>query len=194
MIQPKIFNETSVTFGPVRVGFTNLLKPKCFDGESPDSARYSLTAYIPKGEEATVKALRAAVDTAYRKGVSDKWHGKKPPLDGYPSITNGDSPTKNGDSRGEEAQGMWLITPKSARRPGLVDRNKAPIYDEEEVYPGMWCYLNVTAFPYDAKGNRGIGWALNNVMKFKDDDRFGGGISASQAFGDIDLGTDDDDL
>ena len=81
---------------------------------------------------------------------------------------------------------------KSNTRPGVVDRKKVPIVDEEEVYSGVWAIVSVTFYGYDVSGNKGVACGLNNIMKFKDDDHLGGRVSAESDFGDLE-GIDDED-
>ena len=64
--------------------------------------------------------------------------------------------------------------------------------DEDEIYSGMWALVSVTFFGYDVSGNRGVAVGLNNVMKYKDDERLGGRSSADSDFADIDMEEDDD--
>ena len=66
--------------------------------------------------------------------------------------------------------------------------------DEEEIYSGVWAIMSVTFYGYDVSGNKGIAVGLNNIMKFKDDERLGGRASAESDFEDVDLGDEDDDL
>jgi hypothetical protein len=104
-------------------------------------------------------------------------------------------PLRDGDEKDDENyEDHLFLNAKSNTRPGIVDKNKVPIVDEEEVYSGVWAIISVTFFAYDKNGNRGIACGLNNIMKFKDDDRFGGRVSAESDFGDVDLPDDDEDL
>ena len=49
----------------------------------------------------------------------------------------------------------------------------------------------VTFYAYDVNGNKGIACGLNNIMKFKDDERLGGRVSAESDFDGV--GGDDDE-
>ena len=115
-----------------------------------------------------------------------KWGGKEP--------KKLDLPLRDGDDKDDEVYaGMLYVNAKSSTRPGIVDRNKAPIVDEEEIYSGVWAIVSVTFYPYDTNGNRGVACGLNNIMKFKDDEKLGGRSSAESDFADID-NEDDEDL
>jgi hypothetical protein len=103
-------------------------------------------------------------------------------------------PLRDGDEKDDEVyEGHFYLNAKSRQRPGVVDRDKNPIMDEEEIYSGVWAYVSVTFFGYDVNGSKGVACGLNNVMKFKDGDHLGGRVSADADFGDIDS-EDDDDL
>lgn len=70
-------------------------------------------------------------------------------------------------------------------KPGVVDASLAPITDESEIYSGMWGRVSMTAFIYDYKGTKGVSFGLNNVMKTRDDEPFGGASSAASDFGEF---------
>lgn len=184
MITPKIINETKVVFGPVRLSFPSLFAKKKFDGDTGDG-KYMVTALIPKEEKETVDAIRGAINAAKKAGVSGKWNGKTPKDLTLPLI--------DGDTYDDEFYtDYYTIKAKSNNRPTVIDRNNQPIADEEEIYGGVWAYLSVSFFPYNAAGNKGVGAALNAVQKFKDDEPFG--QNSAHDFDGIGFDDDDDDL
>ena len=148
--------------------------------------KYMTNVLIPKSEKATVEAINKAIEAAKKSAIVSKWGGKEP--------KKLDMPLRDGDDKEDEVyQDHWYVNAKCNSRPGVVDKNKAPIMDEDEIYSGVWAYVSVTFFGYDVSGNRGVACGLNNIMKFKDDDRLGGRASAESDFGDID-DIDDEDL
>ena len=171
MIEP-IVKGTKVVFGPCRLSYTHL---------------FSKYVLIPKKEKATIKAIEAAIEAAKKEAITAKWGGKEP--------KKIDLPLRDGDDKEDDAvyENMFYVNAKASTRPGIVDKNKAPIVDEDEIYSGVWAYVSVTFYGYDVNGNRGIACGLNNIMKFKDDERFGGRASAENDFADLDT-EDDDDL
>lgn len=184
IMKDPIINGTKVVFGPCRLSYTHL-----FDKYTPEGGgegKYMTNVIIPKGEKKTVKALEQAIEEAKKAGVVGKWGGKEP--------KKLELPLRDGDEKDDEAyQDALFVNAKCNTRPGIVDKKKQPITDEEEIYSGVWAYVSVTFYAYDVNGNKGIACGLNNVMKFKDDDRLGGRVSAEadfQAFGD----DDEDDL
>lgn len=184
MKDPKIVNETKVVFGPCRLSFTHVFNKYSPNGEG--DGKYMTNVLIPKSEKKTIKALEQAIEAAKKAGVVSKWSGKEP--------KKLDMPLRDGDDKEDDVyQDHFYINAKCNTRPGVVDKNKNPIVDEEEMYSGVWAFVSVTFYAYDVSGNRGVACGLNNLMKFKDDDHLGGRVSADSDFADID-DVDDDDL
>lgn len=184
MITPKV-NGTKVVFGPCRLSYTHLFNKYNPDGDDKN-AKYMTNVLIPTEEKETVKAVRQAIEAAKSAGIASKWGGKEP--------KKLDMPLRDGDDKDDEVYaGKLYVNAKCKTRPGIVDRNKAPIVDEEEIYSGVWAIVSVTFYPYDTVGKRGVACGLNNIMKFKDDEKLGGRSSAESDFADID-NEDDEDL
>lgn len=165
MITPKIVNETKVCFGPVQLSFPSLFAKKKFDGDTGDG-KYMVTALIPKSETETLASIRKAIESACKAGVTSKWEGKQPKNLSLPLI--------DGDTYDDDFyEDYYTLKAKTTSRPTVNDQNNNPIVDDEEIYGGVWAYLSVTFFPYNAAGNKGVGVALNAVKKFKDGEPFG---------------------
>jgi len=185
MITP-IIKDNKVVFGPCRLSYTHVFA-KYSPGDDNKDGKYMTNVLIPKEEKETVKALQAAIETAKKAGVVGKWGGKEP--------KKLDMPLRDGDEKDDDVySGHFFVNAKSGTRPGVVDRKKVPIVDEEEVYSGVWAIVSVSFFAYDKSGNKGVACGLNNIMKFKDDEHLGGRVSAEADFADIDDEEDDDDL
>lgn len=180
-----------VITGLVRLSYVNIFKSRAF--HEGDDAKYSVCLLIPKSDKATLKKIKAAIEEATQEGISSKWGGKRP--------ANLRTPLRDGDEeRAEEAEeyeGMYFLNATSNNKPGIVDKDLNEILDPEEVYSGCWGRASINFFPYDAKGNKGIGAGLNNIQKIKDGEPLGGArASAESDFGDgfkIDDDDDDDD-
>lgn len=185
MITPTV-KDTKVVFGPCRLSYTHVFTKYAPDGDT-DNGKYMTNVLIPKSEKETVKALQQAIETAKKSGIVSKWGGKEP--------KNLELPLRDGDTDKDDEvyEDCFFINAKSSTRPGICDKNKNPIVDEEEIYSGVYAYVSVSFYPYDKNGNRGIACGLNNIMKFKDGERLGGRTSAENDFADIDA-EDDDDL
>lgn len=187
MITPQV-KETKVVFGPCRLSYTHVFSKFAPDGD-PNNGKYMTNVLIPKSEKETIKALQQAIETAKKAAIVSKWGGKGPKKIDLP-LRDGDD-KENGD---EVFKDHFYLNAKSTTRPGIVDKNKNPIVDEEEIYSGVYAYVSVNFFGYDVSGNRGVACGLNNIMKFKDGEHLGGRVSAEADFGDIDTVEDDDDL
>lgn len=183
MITP-IVKDTKVIFGPCRLSYTHVFSKYAPDGDAA-AGKYMTNVLIPKSEKETVKALQQAIDAAKKAGIVSKWGGKEP--------KKLDMPLRDGDDREDDdvyASHLY-VNAKSSTRPGIVDKDRVPVVDEEEIYSGVWAVVSVTFYAYDVNGNRGIACGLNNIMKFKDGERLGGRVSAECDFGDIDMNDDD---
>ncbi len=183
---PKKLTETKIVIGPCRLSYPNLFERKKFDGDTGEG-KYMVTVLIPKSADGkdTVEAIRECIEAAKTAGASSKWQGKTPKKLSLP-LVDGD------ESDDEYIQGHYTIKAKSNMRPTVLDRKRQPIVDQEEIYGGVWAYVSISFFPYDAAGNKGVAVALNSVMKFKDDDPFGGSDSALD-FDGIEFDAEDDD-
>lgn len=186
MITP-IVKDTKVVFGPCRLSYTHVFSKYSPDGDAA-SGKYMTNVLIPKEEKETIKAIQQAIEATKKAAVTSKWGGKEP--------KKLDMPLRDGDTDKEDDDvysGHFYVNAKSNTRPGVCDKNKSPIMDEDEIYSGVWAIVSVTFFGYDVSGNRGVACGLNNIMKFKDGERLGGRASAETDFADIDM-EDDDDL
>lgn len=176
-------NGNKVVFGPCRLSYTHLFNKYTPDGGG--DGKYMTNVLIPKSEKKTIAAIEAAIEVAKKSGIVGKWGGKEP--------KKLDMPLHDGDDKEDENYTDHLfVNAKCNQRPGIVDKNKNPITDEEEIYSGVWAYVSVTFYPYDVNGNKGVACGLNNIMKFKDDECFGGRMSAENDFNGF--GDEDDDL
>jgi hypothetical protein len=184
MRTPKV-NENKVVFGPCRLSYTHVFN-KYNPDDSGEDGKYMTNVLIPKTETETIEAIKGAIETAKKQAIVSKWGGKEP--------KKLDMPLRDGDEKDDDVYAdHFYVNAKSNTRPGIVDKDLTPIVDEEEIYSGVWAYVSVTFYGYDVSGNRGIACGLNNIKKFKDDDKLGGRVSAESDFADFD-DEDDDDL
>ena len=170
----------TVTIGPVRVSYHNLLTPRSASGDAEDK-KYSLTALIPKDDPVIKAAIEAAIDAAVQEAIHTKWNGIAPvPL--IAPLHDGDGPRPNGESYKPECAGHFVLNAKSREQPEIVDSNLNPLLNKNEIYSGMWVYVSVSFYAYMRSGKKGIGCGLGPVMKFKDDEHLSGRITAKKAF------------
>lgn len=182
-----------------RLSFPDLFKAhKANDQAAP---KFGATLLIPKSDTATIAAVQKAIDAAVAKGVKD---GKfkntiDPSKTKYPPLRDGDSLTDSGEPRGPEYADHWFISAKSpeSRPPMVVDKQRQPVFNEDDIYPGCYVYLALEFYPYENTGNKGIAPALIGVMFDADGERFGDApLEAEDVFGMVagsDTASSDDD-
>ena len=177
-------NVMNVTTGEVRMSYVHLFKP--YAAMQGREEKYSVTVLVPKTDTETMNRIRAAIEAAKQKGVSDKWNGQCPPIVSDP-VHDGDGVRpSDGLPFGAECKGHWVFTAsaKADYPPEIVDMRGNPILNQSEVYSGMYGRVNVTFFPYAFGSKKGIGCGLGPVQKLRDGEALGGSApSAAQVFG-----------
>ena len=168
-----------VTKKPVRLTFTFL----------PDEdGVFRTSALIPKGDKAQIAQIEEAIEEAKDYGKTAKWGGKIP-RNLKIAFQDGDDTDLD---KYPENEGHFLLNCRSKKKVGLVDIDRQPILDASDVYSGCWAYLSVTSFAYDNE-SKGVSFFLNNIMKARDDESFGGTTSTpDEDFADVEV--DEDDL
>jgi len=180
--------NTKVITGKARLSYVHIWEKYSQD---EGDEKYSVSLIIPKSDKKTIKKMEQAIENAAKNGKT-KLGGKIP--------TNLKTPLRDGDDDRPEDEAYaksFFVNCSSKTRPGIVDKDRNPVMDQEEVYSGCYCIVSVTMFAFNSNGNKGIACGLNNLMKISDGDPLGGRISAEQDFAEIDfseLGIDDDDL
>lgn len=167
-----------------RVSFPNVFRPQAplQEGGTP---KYGLTMLFKKGED--LSKLKAAAKAA----AEEKWgadQAKWPKNLRQPFRDQGEK-----DFEGYE-DGAVFVSATSKQKPGLVDAQVQPILDEAEFYPGCYARATVRAFAYDAAGNRGVAFGLQNIQKLRDGDPLGGRTKPENDFAPVetaDAGGDD---
>lgn len=187
-ILPKNDGRT-VVIGPCRLSYVHLFEKYAGPDGDQERAKYQTGILIPKTQKQTVDALKKCIKAAYDQAVTKYWGGKKPDIkeasDAYP--------LRDGDAKDDDNyEDCFYVNAKTGKKPSVTDRDGQPIIDEDEIYSGVWAWVCITFYGYKVNGKCGIATALEAVRKCKDDEQFGGNISQSEAFGEID--DDDEDL
>ena len=175
---------TNVTTGEVRLSYVHLFKP--YAHSAGQEEKYSCTVLVPKTDIATMERIRAAVEAAKQKGISDKWNGSCPPVVPIPVYDGDGARPSDGDEFGPECGGHWVFTARAGadHPPEVVDQNLNPVINQSEVYSGIYARVNVSFFPYSFSGKKGIGCSLGAVQKLRDGETLGGSMpNAAKAFG-----------
>jgi len=184
----KVNQETRVITGPVRLSYVQVWEPKAMDGGKP---KFSVTPLIPKTDRATLDAMDKAIKAAARQGQQkfgeDFMRGLRIPL------RDGDTDESKGGAEGYV--GCMFLNASTYNRPGVLDRNKQPLEDKEELYSGCYARASLNFYPYKVNGNKGVACGLNNLMKVRDGEYLGGRARAEADFADVEVEDDfDDDL
>lgn len=190
MADTKAANPRRAVIGPVIGSYVVLATPKPNDhGE----LRYSLQMLIPKSDKVVKdkldKIVRAAILACPLAG-NDPEKAKK--LWNNPKFTKPLRDADEEDREGAEYKNHYFAnvgTNDKKGRPGCVLRDGTKLTDPDEIrdemYSGAKFQVSVTAFYYDSNGNKGIGLALNNVMKWQDGPRLDGSVDAEDEFADL---------
>lgn len=146
-------------------------------------AKYSCALIFPKGSDLTalkkaavailvekfgVKATKEGIrDGTFRLPFRDDWEKK-----GYP-------------------EGSTFFNCKTKQKPGCVSQvpgkdGKPKRYTDEEIveemYAGCFVVASVGPFYYNRKGNKGVGFGLNNLQKVGDGEPLGNRVAAEEEF------------
>lgn len=175
--------EQTLTTGIVRLSYTHLFKP--YASNPAQEAKYSTTILVPKTDLGTKQAIDMAIDAAKRTGAAEKFQGVIPPILSIPVHDGDGRRPSDGLPFGDECKGHWVFTASSKKPIEVVGTDRNPIINQSDMYSGVYAYVSVTFFPYNSNGRKGIGCGLNCVMKAKDGEPLGAGVSASKAFANI---------
>lgn len=180
-----------VTTGKVRLSYAHLTEAVAI--EEGQEKKFSASFIIPKSDKKTIEKIATAIKAAQQRGIETKWGGKKPAKLKNP-LRDGDE-----DRPDDEAyQNCYFINANCKQRPFAVDQTKheyKSIEDiDENVYSGCYVYANISFYPFDAAGNKGIACGLNGVMKAGDGEPLSSRVTAEAAFADIDVEDENEDL
>lgn len=178
---------TKVVIGPVRFSYLHVWEPTAM--EEGQKKKFSGSFLIPKSDKKTIAAVKAAIEAAKEQGKSGKWGGKIP---AKLEVAFYDGDVDKADK--EEYAGCFYVNAKSDNRPGIVDKARQPIVNQDEVQSGDYGFVSIVFYPYDFNGKKGVAAALNNVMKTKTGERFSSISSAEDDFADLVVADDEDDI
>ena len=177
-----------ITGKDTRWSYANVWEPKSINGGTP---KYSVSLIIPKSDTATVKAIKKAIEAAYKEGEA-KLKGNSrsiPPLEAIKT------PLRDGDLErpdDEAYKNSYFINANSTTPPGIVDVNVQPILTRSEVYSGVYGRASINFYAFNSNGNRGIACGLNNLQKIRDGEPLGSRATAESDF--ADFADNDDDF
>jgi hypothetical protein len=168
--------STDVVTGKVRLCYVFLSRPKVSKSDDDqEQQKYQVCVLIDKKDSKTLGDIEKAVEAAKQNGLS-QWGGKIP--------ANLRLPLRDGDAERqeqEEFQGMYFLNASTIMKPGIVDAQGESL-PPDEVYSGCFGRVNINFFPYNRKGNRGIGCGLLNIQKLADGEQLTSRPSAREVF------------
>lgn len=179
-------NPCTITV-PCRFSYLTIWEPKAM--EEGQQKKYSASLIIPKTDKKTIKQIEAAIDAAKIAGKDSKFGGKVPSTLKI-SFYDGDEAREED----EAYEKSMYLSARASTRPGIVDSSRSPITDQDEFQSGDYGFANITFYPYNSGGSKGIAVGLNHVMKTKTGERLSGRVSVDDAFGDVEVNDEAADL
>jgi hypothetical protein len=147
-----------------RVSYPHVFKPHAVPG-SGQEPKYSVTMLLPK--TANLDGLKSAITEA----LTAKFGADR---SAWPKIRN---PIRDGDGEdfaGKKGyQGNYVLSARTSDKPGVIDASGNEIINEGDFYGGCYAKATVVAFWYEKAGNKGVAFALNNLLKTRDGEPFG---------------------
>lgn len=151
-----------------RLSFPSLYTKSVFNGKE---GKYEATFLFPKTDEDTYKAIMAEIDACKAENKV--------------KVSASNLCIKDGDEVFEEKgydgyEGMWAVKASNNKRPTVIDREKSPITEEDDiVYAG--CYVNALISPWAQNNSYGkrINANLLGVQFVKEGDAFGDGAKVA---------------
>lgn len=172
-------NSTKVTTGKVRFCYVNVFEPTAMnEGDAP---KYNICILISKNDEKTLSAIRKAIEAAKQAGKA-KLANKNGQIPADAALK---LPLRDGDvERPDDPafENMYFINANSNRRPGIVDKNLAPLIEREEFYSGCYGRASINFYAFNVS-SKGIAAGLNNLQKLADGEMLAGGSTAEDDFG-----------
>lgn len=182
-------SPTKVITGRVRLSYVQLFQAKQFNENQ--KAKYSCVILVPKDDTATINKIKAAQKAALKDGESKVFGGKIP--SGWKNtFRDADSPEEADTLEANpEYANHYFMSVSNPQKPGIIDRDKEPITDPQDLYSGCYARVSLNAYAFNQQGNKGVSFGLNNVQKLADGEPLGNISRAEDDFADeFDAGDD----
>ena len=126
----KNMSPTKVITGKdTRFSYLTVLEPKVINNGKP---KYSVSLIVPKTDTETIRKVKAAIQAAYDEGQGTLRGNSK----SVPPLSALKTPLHDGDAeRPDDAAyaNSYFISANSLTKPGIVDANRQPIIDPDEL-------------------------------------------------------------
>lgn len=175
---------------PVRFSYLFARSPKTTKkGES-----YGAMLIIPKSDKALIKQIKDALQTAFEEGrdtLKIKSSVEKLPSNITTTFYDGDIERPDDPA----CENAYYLNVSSNRKIDVVDKNRLPIDDPDEIYSGMYGRALIQFKAYNNE-SKGITCYLNGIQKTKEGPRLDGTVDVTKAFDDgfEDDSAEDDDF
>lgn len=201
-MSPQKVKRASIVTPEFRVAFPAVFTAKRMDETDPASkAKFSIVMLFrvkadPKKPDEKVADL-TPLKVAARQAIVDqwgpdatKWPTKTIDVNGVATVVSAiRSPFRKGTEKQYDGYdgNVEFVTASSLIRPGLIRQDRQQIMDINEFYGGCYAIATVRPYAYSVKGNMGVTFQLDNLMKMRDGDPFSGKASAENDFDAIPL-------
>jgi len=139
-------NIQDVVTGKVRLSYVHLCTP--YAREQGGEPKYSTTILLPKTDIRAKQRIDAAISAVIQEGVASKWNGVRPPVLAIPVYDGDGVRPSDGMPFGEECKGHWVFTASSKQASEIVDLTMQRIFNQAEIYSGIYARVSVRFFPY----------------------------------------------
>ena len=170
---------TKVMTGKVRFSYLNTFAPKPNDrGEDV----WSTSLLISKDDKATVKKF----NDAYAAEIKAKW-GAKVPVNLRSGLRDGDA------ERPEDLayKNVWFVNANSKRPVPMVDAKLNKVISATEWVSGDYGFAQVSLYPYEVSGNKGIACGLEAIQFTQHGEPLGTQVDAAALFTAVEAEEDD---
>lgn len=130
----------------VRLSYAFLHSPdEQENDEGKKTKSYRVALLLPK---ATGERTKKKLDKVISDLIAAEYDGAKVSSDRR-FLRDGD------EGESEEHEGHWVISVRESRRPTLVDRNREPVMEEDEViYSGAWANVVIRPWAQNGKSSK----------------------------------------
>lgn len=190
--------EGVVVLQSVRLSFPKLFKPEAsIEGGTPKFGAAFLMDPETETGKANIKAMKAAINAAAKKTWAEKAEKVMKALDSDRSgLRDGDTATNGEGDVYSGYENMMFVSASNRKRPQVLNRDKTPITEEDNVIYGgcvVDAVVSVWATADKKLGGNGIFSTLEVVRFRKDGEAFGAApVDANDYLADLD--DEDDDM
>lgn len=178
--------RTKLTTPMFRAAFANVFKSRAAEEGAKPKFSVSMIFSDEAVETPQFKKLKKAIDALLKEKFGSL------PAKQFAKLKHPLRDCEEKDDLDGYDEGHTFASASSLHRPGIVDRDRNQIVEEdEEFYSGCFARATVSLYSFDSKGNKGVAIGLHNLQKLKDGEHFSGRTSAENDFEDLD---EDDDF